>query len=54
MGQNLSPDYKEKLSAFQHFVIKKRLETEKRLGQIGNTYQTPVYFIMCVAYKVNE
>ncbi|KAK8772200.1 hypothetical protein V5799_024557 [Amblyomma americanum] len=48
------PNFEEKLVAFQGFVIKKRLEKQYSLGQIGNGDQTPVYFDMPVAYTVNE
>lgn len=54
MCQDLPPDFKEKLVAFQRFVFKKWLETKHRLNQIGNINQTAVYFGMPVAYTVNE
>lgn len=54
MCQNLPPDFEEMQVTFKRFVVKKQLEKKYRLGQIGNVYQTLVYFDVPVAYTVNE
>lgn len=53
-AQKQPPDFEKKLVVFQRFVVKKPLEKEYRLGEIGNADQTLVYFDSSVAYTGNE
>jgi hypothetical protein len=46
ISQKLSEEYEEKLINFQKFVISLRKKYCSLLSQIGNTYQTPVWFDM--------